>query len=174
MKYLKLYESIIGLLPSGNKNTRGQSQTKEIINIDNGEVLSMDINIFNKLSDKHIIVWDKDIEQHVYSDEFSSLIKDYILKHVKPEVKKVNPKEKIQKRQLNKYTILVGHYYTCKISFYNKKVHETFKSGEKYKVLDTLYHGKDQDNYVFIRYYKEKKPIKFKMNIVSFNKHFEE
>lgn len=151
MKYIKLFES-----------------TKDIINIDNGEVLNIDVNILNKLSDKNIVVWDNDIQQHVYNSEFSSLIKNYITNYKKPDIK---PKETVKKRWLNKHLVLVNHYYTCKTPYAEK-----FVKNLKYKVLDTIYHGKDTENYVFIKYYKDngngKKPIRFKMNILSFNKHF--
>lgn len=80
MKHLKLFEN------------------KEIININNGEVLKIDDDIFNKLSTKKIIRWNKEIGYHVYDDEFSSLIKDYIEKYKKSETeeKPVNIKRKFK------------------------------------------------------------------------------
>jgi len=161
MKYLKLFED------------------KEIININNGEVLKINNDIFNKLSIKKIIKWDKEIGYNVYDNEFSSLIKDYIEKF-KPEVK---PKiEKIKKVRLSGQEILVGRYYYCKLQYPSSKIvrgvtcftNDTewkFVKGEKYKVVDTKW--VPPEDYVYIKYYKEEnKPIKFKMKLDTFNKHF--
>lgn len=151
MKYIKLFES-----------------TKEVINIDNGEVLSMDANIFNKLSDNHIIVWNKDIEQHVYSDEFSSLIKDYILKY-KP-IK--NSEKKIIKKRLGGQVIFVGGYYYCKKTYPIHNIVKKFIKGYKYQVVDIKWDP--PDDWVYIRYYKEEnnKPIRSKMLLDVFNRYF--
>ena len=60
----------------------------------------------------------------------------------------------------NKLDVKPNEYYICNSDFKN------FKAGESYKVLGAV------DGYVYLRYYRDNRPIKFKMTINTFLKHF--